>query len=143
MRAISLWQPWATLVALAEKEYETRSWFTDYRGPLAIHAAKRFSVSERELFYRQPFLGAFQSHGLVNSNMLPLGAVICTVELVDCVPTEWARTRIRDKGIAFGNYGGFRWAWKFANITVLDMPVPYRGSQKWFNYDYTRRIVQS
>ena len=41
MKALSLWQPWASLVALRVKTIETRSWSTSYRGPLAIHAAKR------------------------------------------------------------------------------------------------------
>ena len=41
MRAISLWQPWASVVALGSKRIETRHWSTGHRGPLAIHAAKR------------------------------------------------------------------------------------------------------
>ena len=40
MKALTLHQPWATLVAVGEKRIETRSWSTDYRGPLAIHAGK-------------------------------------------------------------------------------------------------------
>lgn len=40
MKAITLHQPWATLVSLGVKTIETRSWTTRYRGPLAIHAAK-------------------------------------------------------------------------------------------------------
>lgn len=43
MRAISLWQPWASLVVLGAKKIETRHWSTNYRGPLLIHAAKRTS----------------------------------------------------------------------------------------------------
>jgi hypothetical protein len=38
MKALSLWQPWATLVSIGAKRIETRSWPTKYRGPLAIHA---------------------------------------------------------------------------------------------------------
>ncbi len=41
MRALSLHQPWASLIAEGVKTIETRSWATKYRGPLAIHAAKR------------------------------------------------------------------------------------------------------
>lgn len=39
-RCISLWQPWATLIAIGEKKIETRSWNPYYRGWMAIHAAK-------------------------------------------------------------------------------------------------------
>lgn len=40
IKAISLHQPWASLVAMGIKGVETRSWTTRYRGPLAIHASK-------------------------------------------------------------------------------------------------------
>lgn len=49
MKAITLYQPWATLVALGKKKIETRSWKTDYRGPLAIHVAKKFTGEQRYL----------------------------------------------------------------------------------------------
>lgn len=39
MKALTLRQPWASLVAVGAKRIETRSWLTKYRGPLAIHAA--------------------------------------------------------------------------------------------------------
>jgi hypothetical protein len=38
MKALTLYQPWASLVALGHKTVETRKWATTYRGPLAIHA---------------------------------------------------------------------------------------------------------
>lgn len=40
MKALTVHQPWATLIAIGAKRLETRSWSTSYRGPLAIHAAK-------------------------------------------------------------------------------------------------------
>ena len=40
IKALSLWQPWASAIAVGYKHYETRSWKTDYRGWLGIHAAK-------------------------------------------------------------------------------------------------------
>ncbi len=40
MKAITIWQPWASLIACGAKKYETRSWATNYRGPIAIHAAR-------------------------------------------------------------------------------------------------------
>lgn len=41
MKVISIIQPWATLIALGEKKFETRSWKTKYHGELAIHAIKK------------------------------------------------------------------------------------------------------
>lgn len=42
MKAITIWQPWASLKAINAKEFETRGWATSYRGPIAIHAGKGF-----------------------------------------------------------------------------------------------------
>lgn len=42
MKAITILQPWASLIACAAKQIETRSWVTQYRGPIAIHVAKDF-----------------------------------------------------------------------------------------------------
>ena len=47
MKALSLHQPWAWLVATGQKHYETRSWGTPYRGPLAIHAGKEQEIPRR------------------------------------------------------------------------------------------------
>jgi len=47
MKAISLWQPWATLISIGAKRIETRSWETLYRGSIVIHAAKRWSKDQR------------------------------------------------------------------------------------------------
>ena len=46
MKCLSLWQPWASLVVIGAKRFETRSWPTNYRGPLLIHAAQRWSPSQ-------------------------------------------------------------------------------------------------
>ena len=43
MKALTIWQPWASLIAGGAKQYETRSWATQYRGPIAIHAAARYT----------------------------------------------------------------------------------------------------
>jgi hypothetical protein len=49
MKTLTLTQPWATLVSLGAKTFETRSWKTDYSGPLAIHAAKGFPGWAKDL----------------------------------------------------------------------------------------------
>jgi hypothetical protein len=43
MKALSVMQPWATLIALGAKHIETRSWATSHRGQLAIHASSRMN----------------------------------------------------------------------------------------------------
>ncbi len=58
MKALSLWQPWASLIALGVKTIETRSWATNYRGPLAIHAGLR----RPEMMHLPPLRGRDEAH---------------------------------------------------------------------------------
>ncbi len=101
MKAIVLWQPWASLVALGVKTIETRSWSTKYRGPLAIHAAAKkparvWARHDRPALYddiqiercldiqedgNNPGQFAYDWVG-------PLGAVVATCTLVDVVPIK-------------------------------------------------------
>ena len=90
MKALSLTQPWATLVASGRKQVETRSWTTSYRGPLLIHAAKGFPVYAREfalIVYGNPAVLPY----------LPLGAIVARAYLLDVRRTESMLTRITAK----------------------------------------------
>src|SRR5690348_17556570 len=62
MKALTLTQPWASLVAIGAKRIETRSWSTSYRGPLAIHAAKGFPKSAQEFTQVPPVSVLFGRH---------------------------------------------------------------------------------
>ncbi|MEY2355573.1 ASCH domain-containing protein [Lysinibacillus capsici] len=68
MKAITIKQPWATLIALGEKRFETRSWQTKYRIPIAIHAGKTMDMEYCEYL---PIKRALQKHGIDNAD-LPL-----------------------------------------------------------------------
>jgi hypothetical protein len=82
MKALTLTQPWATLVAIGAKRIETRSWSTKYRGPLAIHAARRCPAEARRLIFEPgPIRDALRSR-----SPLRLGVVVATCELVDVLP---------------------------------------------------------
>lgn len=52
MKAITILQPWAALIACGAKKIETRSWYTDHRGQIAIHAGK--SEKYLSLAFREP-----------------------------------------------------------------------------------------
>jgi activating signal cointegrator 1 len=108
MKALSLWQPWASLVALGIKTIETRSWETKYRGPLAIHAAKKrphnvWTDDNQNLGGSDPLTNMIADR--VDCEHLfdiseasndpgyfchrwrgPLGAVVATCELLYCAP---------------------------------------------------------
>ncbi len=129
MKAISLWQPWASALMLGKgfKEHETRHWSTNYRGLVAIHAAKRWTRDE-----------VYALDELVSAgfplNSPPRGCVLGYAELRDCVeitdvstPPRMPRDRIA------GNWTPGRFAWRFTNHVLLPEPIPYRGAQGFFD----------
>jgi activating signal cointegrator 1 len=91
--AITLWQPWASLVACGAKTWETRGWPTKYRGPLRIHAAAKIPADGLAVggwsVYRQADAVRALDH-VGEWHVLPLGAVVATADLVDCVPIVYA-----------------------------------------------------
>jgi activating signal cointegrator 1 len=140
VKALSLTQPWASLVAEGFKLVETRSWSTPYRGPLAIHAAAGFPVDARlyaslpqfkgplvEAGYRVDHRQSSRSAALLD-HTLPLGAVIATARLVRCVRTEEIARHINPQERAFGDYDPGRFAWVLAEVVKLPEPVPAKGA---------------
>jgi hypothetical protein len=155
MRAISLWQPWATAVALGSKRVETRHWATSYRGPLAIHAAKRRVQAELQHYtscwnWVGAMRGAGWAFGTPTSQLidaLPFGAVVAVCELVDCRRSEdfslgeleARRREDRDATGAYawterqmGDFGAGRYGWALDNIRPLRKPLTWRGGQSFF-----------
>ena len=133
MKALTLTQPWATLVALQAKSIETRSWRTSYRGPLAIHAAKRMPKSASLLCCQEPFRAALEAGGykLENSTTnnpfgLPLGAIIAVAILTDIQPIT-PENQPPEPEHSFGDYTPGRFAWMLQNIYRLPDPIPASG----------------
>jgi hypothetical protein len=131
MKTISLWQPWATLVAIGEKQYETRSWVIKYRGLLAIHASKRMDEVQKEYCLQEPFKSVLEAKGYTSQN-LPLGAIIAVVRIVDIQPTAGMVKTISRQEKAFGNYMEGRYAWKLELVKALAKPIPMAGAQGLF-----------
>lgn len=133
MKALTLTQPWATFVALGVKTLETRSWKTEYRGPLAIHAAKTFPGFAKAQTETPAFWEVVEAHGLVERRpdgvevaKFPLGAVVATVQLVDC----FQFTDDFDPGeqLHFGNFEVGRWGFVLSDIRAVQPPIPARGA---------------
>lgn len=135
MKAITLTQPWATLVALGKKKIETRSWSTDYRGPLAIHAAKGFPDWARQMCHNSVFADALELAGIGHPDDLPLGVVVATCELVKVERITMFIELPPDPEFQFGNYEVGRYLWHLANIKRLKEPVPARGALSLWEWD--------
>ena len=135
IKALTLTEPWATLMALLEKNVETRSWTTSYRGLIAIHAAKSYPKYAREFRLENPFVkeSLFFSQALGDN----LGSVLCVRNLIACQTTElFLRDHKPDeKEIAFGDYSRGRFAWVFdKSIRFFTPPIPAKGSLGLWNW---------
>lgn len=135
MKALTLTQPWATLIALGAKTFETRGWATSHRGPLAIHAAKGFSdLGKRgflEICAQEPFASVLAEARLTPAD-LPLGEVIVIASLRQCATTESVRKYLRQSGLhdelAFGDYGTGRFAFELVDVVALPHSVAATGA---------------
>lgn len=143
MKALSLTQPWATLVAIGAKKIETRSWSSPYRGILAIHASKGFPGWAKEYVWEPVFLkylrqnkaGHDDVHQVVRE--LPLGKIVALAKLDRCLPTNRNGSLFNlhdiqpERGTdeyAFGDYSAGRYMWLLKDIIALPEPVPCKGA---------------
>lgn len=165
MKAITLWQPWASLWACGAKKYETRSWATNYRGPIAIHAAARKCDTRG--------LSGATVHAMIQAirpitahlaktimylplELLPLGSVIATAELIGCWLIRETHTvdpvtgrpsayidldiysetvRVDGDELLFGDWTPGRYAWEITNLQLLPEPIPAKGKQGLWNWE--------
>jgi len=85
MRILSIRQPYTWLIVAGHKPVENRTWNTLYRGPVLIHASqRREDISPDEIERR---------FGVRPPDDLPLGGIVGTTEIADCVrdhPSKWA-----------------------------------------------------
>lgn len=132
MKAISLIQPFATLIMLGYdfKHHETRSWSTTHRGKLAIHASAGRPGWAREAAETPLIKAALAEHGL-SFDTLPRGAVLGTVDVVDMhrITAEFVAT-LTPMEVAAGDYtpDAGRWAWQLENREPFGAPVACKGA---------------
>ena len=139
MMALTISQPFASLIASGEKWIENRTWFTTYRGPLAIHAGKGTQyLTAKEL------------------KQYPHAAIIAVGYLVECF--ELARLDARDddepictprwSDVCSKTVGDVKahkhaegpWCWVLGGVVKVDA-IPARGAQGlWFPSDAEGRL---
>jgi hypothetical protein len=132
MKAISIRQPWAWAIIHAGKRVENRSWGTEYRGPVLIHAAKGMSWGEYDAF-RDFYKVAIVAKHLELPEPptfaeLPRGGVIGRARIIGCVhETDKRLLHTDDKPWFFGPNG-------FILDSVEPIPfIPYRGALGLFD----------
>ena len=134
MKALSLTQPWATLIAIGAKRIETRSWSTSFRGPIAIHASKSMPLDCREFAYADPAGRVLNDAGILlggDCRDLPKGAIVAVARLTGTARTEdiiqWSQGLLRHE-IDFGDYSPGRFGFVLADVVRLEQPIPAKGA---------------
>lgn len=126
LRALTIHQPYASAILLGIKQYETRPQKTNIRGRIAIHAGKK-ELSEvlRQLpdEQREELLALYRQPPLCDE-LIYRGAIIGTVELVDCVPIEEIAKSVSARERILGDYSPGRFAWVLRDPIRFDSPVP-------------------
>lgn len=139
MKAISLWQPWASLWLSPRKVHETRHWPCQWqgkpmRGTILVHAAKKFV---KDFDFDHPLLAILDGEfGPRWVRELPTGALLGTVELLG-----WVRAMDEndvpaaesDDDLVCGDFSPGRFAWRRGDYRVFKRPIPYRGAQGFFS----------
>jgi hypothetical protein len=155
---LSMWQPWASLLVLGCKQFETRHWpIPQNKLPreTAIHAAGRWTRDQRELCEQNTHIRAALiehaptlarqvncgAHYLPHVNLmlgdvaisLPLGCLIGMGAFVSCWQTELVITTeyITPAEAAMGNYEPGRFAFRFYDAQLIT-PIPMHGKQSWW-----------
>ncbi len=146
IRTLSLWQPWASLIACGAKRYETRTWppASSLIGRrIGVHAGLRVETA----FDAETSRAVVLALGSPDWHLgVPRGAIMCTailqgayrlgemrgglarvVDIVDGSPPQRA---VAIDG--FGDYREGRWAWRLHQVVTLDPPLAVKGKQGWF-----------
>lgn len=152
MKALTLWMPHALLIPFRWKEVETRDWYTGYRGPLAIHAAKLFNPTialdvaridelTRDYLFATPEMVAWPA-----SVRDSLGCIVATCTLAGCVPTSFAiesSAKLKppfgpklgwEVEAIMGDYSPGRWAWILRDVVPVIPPIAATGHQKLWEW---------
>ena len=123
MKVLTIKQPYASLIIEGYKEFEFRSWKTNYRGKILIHAG----------LSKDKNINKFTNYNL---NYI-CGAIIGEAEIVDCILVDEnfnKKLMNEDKLIYGSNHIGI-YAWELANIKKYKEPIYVKGKLGLWNYD--------
>ncbi len=138
MKAITVIQPWATLLATGKKRIETRSWRTNYRGEILIHAGKK-DFTKHLIQDSRSFMEYLSRAGIYWGLKLPTGAIIGKANLVNCLQIdELTEALIKEQHpdeYEFGDFTPGRFAWVMTDPVLFEKPILVSGKQGLWNWE--------
>ncbi|MDA4129165.1 MAG: ASCH domain-containing protein [Thaumarchaeota archaeon] len=124
MKALTLIQPWATLIIDGRKKIETRSWKTKLTGIFAVHAGKKVDTYAAERFGYDP-------------TQLPTSSILGTAELYDCFQfTENTWEEMRDtEEVKYGDFDVGRYGFRLQNVIEFEEPISAKSSLGFWEWE--------
>ena len=135
MKVLSIKEPFATLIANGDKLIETRSWKTNYRGEIFIHASGKKLAKE--------YLTNAYVISLINNLPMNFRNIICKANLVDCVYMDdnfLKKIKLNIKEYNLGLYEKGRYAWIFEEIEPI-YPIPAKGKLNIWNFEGEYELI--
>lgn len=129
MKVISLMEPWASLIKENVKNIETRSWKTNYRGKIYIHASLKKVPKKDER------INSLVS--MLKDKDFKYGYIIAEANLVDCLyMDEELINKVKENKNEYltGEYNVGRYAWILEDVKPLTTPIPAKGSLGIWNH---------
>lgn len=131
MKVITIREPYATLIKEGYKKIETRSWKTNYRGKIYIHAGLNKTMPDN--------ITKQNLEGLTKGLEFSYGCIICEAELIDCIymTNEYIEEIKKDNYQEYlvGEYQVGRYAWVLDNVKVLDKKIDVKGKLGLWNFE--------
>ena len=128
MKALSIKQPWASLIAHGIKDIENRTWKTNFRGRIYIHASAKESGSVLDLLDSEQF--EEWTKYLNTKNRIPekpYSAIIGEVDIVDCVINHDSIWAEKTEFAQSGNQRFYKdkpiYNWVLANPVIYEKPI--------------------
>jgi hypothetical protein len=124
MKALSIKQPWASLIAHGIKDIENRTWKTNFRGKIYIHASAKLAAPKNRLGGLMPdniSATDLDWYEWVWNKKYPVSAIIGEVEIIDCVINHasiWA-----DHYLTAYEFNKLTYNWVLANPVLYDKPI--------------------
>ena len=141
IKAISVWQPWASLIASGAKRYETRSWETSYRGSLLICS----SLSRKGLDSLKEIRSEAKKFALPDPIpevfFYPLGTAVCVADLTFIYLTAALNQYLCAAERILGDFSPGRYAWKLDNVQAIE-PFPVKGKQGLFDVEVAESQIR-
>ena len=125
MKVLTIREPWASLIVNGYKEYEFRSWKTNYRGKILIHAGLKLETG---------IIERFKEYNLEYQK----GVIIGEADLVDCILVDnnfISELREINPIVYRQSNHDETYAWKLENIKKYDKVIYATGQLGLWNYD--------